>query len=234
MAATRPGVFAAGDSVSGTAFVIEAVASGHQAAESIHRYLQGEALEPEPKPELPVVKFTRAELEQRVLRGEIQPGRPGADAGTARGGAAGRLRRSRARLQRRLGPGRGRPLPGLRAVLRVPVLRVRLRAPTPSTTTWSSAPSRSRSARSILAPGYQIYQAELSQEYGLGRYPNVVTALQFERLLSASGPTGGHVQRPSDGAAGPARSPSCSASARATRATTTARRCAACTPPKKR
>jgi heterodisulfide reductase subunit A-like polyferredoxin len=51
----------------------------------------------------------------------------------------------------------------------------------------------------ILAPGYQVYRAELSQEYGLGRYPNVVTALQLERLLSASGPTGGHVQRPSDG-----------------------------------
>jgi heterodisulfide reductase subunit A-like polyferredoxin len=52
----------------------------------------------------------------------------------------------------------------------------------------------------ILAPGYQIYNAHLSQEYGLGRYPNVVTALQYERLLSASGPTQGHVQRPSDGA----------------------------------
>ena len=51
----------------------------------------------------------------------------------------------------------------------------------------------------ILAPGYQVYRAELSEEYGLGRYPNVITALQFERLLSASGPTLGHVQRPSDG-----------------------------------
>ena len=51
----------------------------------------------------------------------------------------------------------------------------------------------------ILAPGYQAYQAELSAEYGLGRYPNVITALQLERLLSASGPTTGHVVRPSDG-----------------------------------
>ncbi|HLF01065.1 MAG TPA: FAD-dependent oxidoreductase, partial [Anaerolineales bacterium] len=52
----------------------------------------------------------------------------------------------------------------------------------------------------ILAPGYQAYNAKLSPEFGFGRYPNVVTALQFERLLSASGPTSGHVQRPSDGA----------------------------------
>jgi heterodisulfide reductase subunit A len=55
----------------------------------------------------------------------------------------------------------------------------------------------------ILAPGYQVYNAELSQEYGFGRYPNVITALQLERLLSASGPTDGHVNRPSDDA--PAR-----------------------------
>ncbi|GAH54613.1 unnamed protein product, partial [marine sediment metagenome] len=33
----------------------------------------------------------------------------------------------------------------------------------------------------ILAPGYQIYRAELSEEFGLGRYPNVVTSLQYER-----------------------------------------------------
>jgi len=52
----------------------------------------------------------------------------------------------------------------------------------------------------ILAPGYQAYNAKLSQEFGFGRFPNVVTALQFERLLSASGPTAGHVKRPSDGA----------------------------------
>ena len=50
----------------------------------------------------------------------------------------------------------------------------------------------------VLAPGYQLYDARLSEEYGLGRYPNVLTSLQFERLLSASGPTAGHVARPSD------------------------------------
>ena len=52
----------------------------------------------------------------------------------------------------------------------------------------------------ILAPGYEVYKAHLAEEYGLGRYPNVVTSLQYERMLSASGPTLGHVQRPADGA----------------------------------
>ncbi|MGB5933905.1 MAG: FAD-dependent oxidoreductase [Anaerolineae bacterium] len=51
----------------------------------------------------------------------------------------------------------------------------------------------------ILAPGYEPYDARKSAEFGFGRYPNVVTSLQFERMLSASGPTGGHIQRPSDG-----------------------------------
>ena len=50
----------------------------------------------------------------------------------------------------------------------------------------------------MLAPGYELYRAQLSEEYGYGRFPNVVTSIQFERLLSASGPTSGHVQRPSD------------------------------------
>ena len=35
-------------------------------------------------------------------------------------------------------------------------------------------------------------------EYGYGRIPNVITALELERLLSASGPTHGHLYRPSD------------------------------------
>ncbi|MCP4593277.1 MAG: FAD-dependent oxidoreductase, partial [bacterium] len=72
MAATRPGVFAAGDATTGTAFVIEAVSSGHQAAESIHRYLRGEELEPELKPELPVVDLSRTEIDERVQQGEAQ------------------------------------------------------------------------------------------------------------------------------------------------------------------
>ena len=39
---------------------------------------------------------------------------------------------------------------------------------------------------------------DLRGEFGWGIYQNVVTSLQFERLLSASGPTMGHLVRPSD------------------------------------
>ena len=51
----------------------------------------------------------------------------------------------------------------------------------------------------ILAPGFEPFDARLKSEYGYGRYPNVVTSTEFERILSASGPYGGLVLRPSDG-----------------------------------
>ena len=50
----------------------------------------------------------------------------------------------------------------------------------------------------ILAPGFQEFQAEVKGEFGFGRYANVLTSVQFERMLSAAGPFQGHVLRPSD------------------------------------
>ena len=51
----------------------------------------------------------------------------------------------------------------------------------------------------ILALGSEEFDATLKDEYGYHTFPNVVTSIELERLLSASGPTQGHVQRPSDG-----------------------------------
>jgi heterodisulfide reductase subunit A len=59
----------------------------------------------------------------------------------------------------------------------------------------------------ILATGFQLYSIGPAQEeglkgypeYGYGRYKDVIDGLQFERLASASGPTGGEIRRPSDG-----------------------------------
>ena len=50
----------------------------------------------------------------------------------------------------------------------------------------------------IVASGYDQYDKELMAEYGYGKYPDVLDGLQFERLLSASGPTMGKILRPSD------------------------------------
>jgi heterodisulfide reductase subunit A len=51
----------------------------------------------------------------------------------------------------------------------------------------------------IVATGYDIYMPYDNQLYGYGKYTNVVTSLEFERLILAAGPTGGKVVRASDG-----------------------------------
>lgn len=50
----------------------------------------------------------------------------------------------------------------------------------------------------IFAPGITTYDARRLPQYGYGRFPNVVTSMEFERILNASGPFGGEVLRPSD------------------------------------
>ncbi len=51
----------------------------------------------------------------------------------------------------------------------------------------------------VMAPGFEAYDPTDAKVWGYGEYPNVVTSLQFERYLSATGPTEGHLIRPSDG-----------------------------------
>jgi heterodisulfide reductase subunit A len=50
----------------------------------------------------------------------------------------------------------------------------------------------------VLSPGFEQFDPDLKKELGYGRYPNVLSSLQFERLLSASGPYLGEILRPSD------------------------------------
>jgi heterodisulfide reductase subunit A len=45
----------------------------------------------------------------------------------------------------------------------------------------------------ILATGFDIFDASRVKEYGYGKFPNVITSLEFERLTHASGPTGGKI-----------------------------------------
>jgi heterodisulfide reductase subunit A-like polyferredoxin len=196
-AATRPGVFAAGDAATGTAYVIEAVASGHKAAASIQRYLRKEELEPQPQPVLPVVKLSPEEIKQRIAGGEVRV--------APRVSMRAKETRARTRSFEEVALGytedeakaeASRCLAcgvcseclscfykcGLDAIQHDMVERT----------------EEVQVGSIILAPGSEVYDARLSPEYGLGRYPNVLNALQFERILSASGPTLGHVIRPSD------------------------------------
>ena len=52
----------------------------------------------------------------------------------------------------------------------------------------------------VMATGYDLFKWEsVYGEYGYGKYPDVISGLQFERMLSTSGPSGGKIFRPSDG-----------------------------------
>ena len=51
----------------------------------------------------------------------------------------------------------------------------------------------------IMAGGFEPFDARRKEEYGYGRWPNVITSLEYERILSAAGPFQGHIQRLSDG-----------------------------------
>ncbi len=53
----------------------------------------------------------------------------------------------------------------------------------------------------ILSPGYQAFDARLKGEFGYGYYDNVLTSIEFERMVSLAGSTQAHLVRPSDGAA---------------------------------
>ncbi len=197
-AASRAGVFAAGDATTGTAFVIEAVASGHRAAESIHRYLRGEELEPELKPELPVVELTRGEIQERIDRGEVHvkqrvpmPALPveqrRANFAEVETGYTDDLAQEEA--ARCLACGICSECLSCWYTCQADAINHDMMENVQDIQVGAV----------ILAPGYEAYHAEQAAEYGWGRFPNVVTAMQFERLLNASGPTHGHVKRPSDG-----------------------------------
>ncbi|MFQ6057592.1 MAG: FAD-dependent oxidoreductase [Anaerolineae bacterium] len=198
LATSIPGIFASSGAQPGAGFIINAVALGHRAAASIDRYLRGEPLQEPQKPALPVAKWNKQETLERMEAEGIE---------------------RRARIEPALLPVEERVGSFKEVVLGLTEEQARAEAERCLQCGLCSECLECVYACQagaivhdmvelieeinvgavILAPGYQAYRAELSQEYGFGRYPNVVTSLQFERLLSASGPTGGHIQRPSDG-----------------------------------
>ena len=45
----------------------------------------------------------------------------------------------------------------------------------------------------IVATGFKVFDAKRAEQFGYGKYPNVLTSLEFERLINAAGPTGGNI-----------------------------------------
>jgi heterodisulfide reductase subunit A-like polyferredoxin len=190
LAASLDGVFACGDVVSGPATVIEAIAAGHEAAESIARYLRGEDLRKErggPPPEkLSTPRVRPPKLSRQRMR------------------TADPKERIRGFEEVNLG---FTPEQALAEAARC------LDCAGCSECRLCEAACNAKAIQHeqkeenldlhvgavVIAPGFELCDHTLRAEYGFGQYPNVISSLQFERVLSASGPYHGHVQRPSDG-----------------------------------
>jgi heterodisulfide reductase subunit A-like polyferredoxin len=195
LATSREGVFAGGDVITGPYIAIAAVAAGREAAESIDRYLSGRdlregrefPLKPLPQGEgnwapLPPksARKPRARMPELPLP-EWTKGFREIMLGFSEDQAVSEAERC---------VNCGGCSECLQCVTACQAGAIDHRMP-PATRTLEVGAL-------ILAPGFRPFDAGQKAEYGFGRYPNVITSLQFERLLSATGPTGGHVVRPSD------------------------------------
>jgi len=191
-----PGVFAGGDAVTGSAMAIDAIAAGNHAAASIERYLKGMSVESVPKAKEKHV----ISLEEVKARGDVKL-------------------TVKERVKHETTPMRQRrttfeevekALGEAAAVAEAS----RCLACGPCAMCGLCAAACKREAIDygmedqlvelnvgaiILSPGYSVFDATQKAEYGYRVFPNVLTSIEFERMLNASGPTKGHVVRPSDG-----------------------------------
>ena len=191
-----PGIFAGGDVVTGTSFVVNAIAAGHKAARSIHRYLNGEPLAiSEARP--PAVKLDPVEVQhrltenvsRRVQRTDMRA-RPPEERRKDFSEIYLGLTEEEARREAGRCLGCGICSECLQCVYAC-------RAEAIDHNQVEEVIELEVGAL-LLAPGLEPISGEIKPEFGYGRYPNVVTSLEFERMLSASGPFAGVVQRPSD------------------------------------
>jgi heterodisulfide reductase subunit A-like polyferredoxin len=185
-----PWIFAGGDLVTGPRSVVEAVAQGHQAAESIDRFCRGADLREgrtnakKPAaglPDRPVVRKRRVPISVRKYCGT-------GDFGEAEQTLPAPL--AEAEASRCLACG---DCSGCLACVEACQAQAVIHEMTPEEVEVEVGAV-------ILAPGVEAVDPTSRPEFGFGQFANVLTSIQVERMLSASGPTGGHLRRPSDGA----------------------------------
>jgi heterodisulfide reductase subunit A-like polyferredoxin len=194
----RPGIFAGGDAAAGPGALIEGIAAGRRAALSIDRHLRGVALlTPRELLPLPTTELSEEQIDDMIARGQVDT-RP-------------RVETPKASVDDRIGDFRevelrmseeqalGEAVRCLKCGLCSECYQC-VSACKAHAIDHQQAPYEQtlEVGAVILSPGYQLFDAERAGELGYSRYANVVTSMQFERLLSASGPTQGHIARPSD------------------------------------
>jgi len=212
LATSVPGLFAGGDVVTSTSFIVDAIAAGHRAAWAIDLYLQGRLvaaesgklataaeMPPYGSTNVPLVELSDAEARATVADGEAsaeeryEPARLPAN------------ERTQSFREVYLGFSEEEAHAEAARCLACGVCSECLQC---TYACQADAIDHSQSEQELqldvgavlLVPGVEPIPGDIRPEFGHGRYPNVVTSLEFERMLSASGPFSGEVKRPSDGA----------------------------------
>jgi heterodisulfide reductase subunit A-like polyferredoxin len=188
------GVFAGGDNASGPSSVIEAVAAGKRAAESIERYLNDkdlltnrfeDTLKPLPEDLLPSTE--KVEKKARSKAEELSPANRLKNFEEVEKGLT--EEQAIAEAERCLNCALCSECNQCVEVCEQHAIDHAMKERTVTLEVGSV----------ILTPGFEEFDASRKGEFGYGRYPNAVTSVQFERMLSAAGPFEGHVIRLSDG-----------------------------------
>ncbi len=188
------GVFAGGDNASGPVSVIEAVAAGKRAAESIELYLNDkdllagrfeETIKPIPEELLPSIE--KVEKKARNRPEELAPANRLKNFEEVEKGLT--EEQALAEAERCLNCALCSECNQCVEVCEQHAIDHAMKERTVKLEVGSV----------ILTPGFEEFDATRKGEFGYGRYPNVVTSVQFERMLSAAGPFEGHVIRLSDG-----------------------------------
>ncbi len=198
LATKIPGLFAGGDVVTGTSFVVDAIAAGHKAARSIDAYLHNRPPRSDETSEVSVAELSEEEARAQVSSGAASDAprheatkTPAAERVQDFREVYGGLTEKEARAEAARCLSCGICSECLQCVyacqrdcidheMREEVVELDVGAV-------------------ILTPGLEAMPGDIRPELGYGRCANVVTSIEFERMLSASGPWGGVVQRPSDG-----------------------------------
>ena len=199
LATSIHGIFAGGDAALGPASVVEAIAQGHRAAESIDAYIRGAAsirktdtpkntaaaktnaarFAPIPRPDVPMqnsIPMPQAEVAARVQ-----------DLSETEMGYS--LEQAVIEARRCLSC----------SLCSECMECVKVCSAGAVVHDQQVVEADLEVGSIIFAPGIEEFQACRWEELGFSRFANVLSSMQFERMLAATGPTGGILQRPSDG-----------------------------------
>ena len=191
---SRPEVFAGGDAVSGPWLAVGAVAAGKEAAESIRRYLDGEDLKAGREKKTPDSRSYRpvpAAVERRE-RARVRELAVSERSGNFREVELGLdPEEGRAEAERCLNCGYCCECYQCVEACGAGAVTLDTHRQQPETMSLNVGSV-------ILAPGFEAFDPAGFDTYNYAKHPNVLTAMEFERILSASGPTMGHLARMSD------------------------------------